>query len=64
MGLLNKVLGNASKVSAEKLAQKYNFLLTENEEMDLDAIKISFKGPKRKDKEMSKNQKAKRYFIL
>lgn len=35
MGLLNKILGNASEVSAEKLNEKYGRLLTENEKIEL-----------------------------
>lgn len=35
MGLLNKILGNASEVSSEKLNEKYGRLLVENEEIEL-----------------------------
>lgn len=35
MGLLNKLIGNASEVSSEKLTQKYSRLLLENEEVEL-----------------------------
>ena len=35
MGLLNKILGNASEVSSEKLSEKYGRLLTANEQIEL-----------------------------
>ncbi len=35
MGLLNKILGNASEISSEKLTDKYGKLLVENEEIEL-----------------------------
>lgn len=35
MGLFNKILGNASEVSSEELAKKYDKLLMENEEVEL-----------------------------
>lgn len=35
MGLLNKLLGNASEVSSEKLNEKYGRLLTDNEDIEL-----------------------------
>ena len=35
MGLFNKILGNASEVSAEKLTEKYGRLLLENENIEL-----------------------------
>lgn len=35
MGLFNKILGNASEVSAEKLQEKYGRLLMENEQIEL-----------------------------
>ena len=35
MGLFNKLLGNASEVSPEKLNEKYKRLLTDNEEIEL-----------------------------
>ncbi|WP_157208936.1 PH domain-containing protein [Mariniflexile maritimum] len=35
MGLLNSLLGNASEVSTEKLTQKYDRLLMENEKIEL-----------------------------
>ncbi|KJD32936.1 helicase [Tamlana nanhaiensis] len=35
MGLFNKILGNASEVSAEKLSEKYGRLLTSNEQIEL-----------------------------
>ena len=35
MGLLNKLIGNASKVSTEKLNKKYEKLLIENESVEL-----------------------------
>ena len=35
MGLLNKILGNASEVSTEKLTEKYARLLVENEKIEL-----------------------------
>lgn len=35
MGLFNKLLGNASAVSAEKLNEKYGRLLTDNEQIEL-----------------------------
>ncbi|WP_159020634.1 PH domain-containing protein [Algibacter sp. L3A6] len=35
MGLLNKILGNASEVSVEKLTQKYGRLLTSSEQIEL-----------------------------
>ena len=35
MGLFNKLLGNASAVSAEKLTEKYARLLVENETVEL-----------------------------
>lgn len=35
MGLFNKILGNASEVSTEKLEEKYGGLLTENEHIEL-----------------------------
>ena len=35
MGIFNKILGNASEVSSEKLTEKYNRLLIENEEVEL-----------------------------
>ena len=35
MGLLNKFLGNASEVSSEKLTDKYERLLSENEKIEL-----------------------------
>lgn len=35
MGLLNKLLGNASEVSSEKLNEKYGRLLTDNENIEL-----------------------------
>lgn len=35
MGLFNKILGNASEVSSEKLNEKYGGLLIENEEIEL-----------------------------
>jgi len=35
MGLLNKLLGNASEVSSEKLNQKYGRLLTDHEQIEL-----------------------------
>ncbi len=35
MGLFNKILGNASEVSTDKLQEKYNRLLIDNEEVEL-----------------------------
>lgn len=35
MGILNKILGNASEVSAEKLNEKYAQLLIQGEEVEL-----------------------------
>ena len=35
MGLFNKILGNASEVSSEKLTEQYKRLLIENEEVEL-----------------------------
>ena len=35
MGLLNNILGNASEISSEKLNEKYNRLLLENEKIEL-----------------------------
>ena len=35
MGLLNKILGNASEVSVEKLTEKYGRLLTNTEQIEL-----------------------------
>lgn len=35
MGLFNKILGNASEVSSEKLNEKYNRLLINGEEIEL-----------------------------
>ncbi|MCB4808577.1 PH domain-containing protein [Tamlana sp. 62-3] len=35
MGLFNKILGNASEVSAEKLSEKYGRLLTSTEQVEL-----------------------------
>ena len=35
MGLLNKILGNASEVSTEKLSEKYGRLLLDNENIEL-----------------------------
>jgi len=35
MGLFNKILGNASEVSSEKLTEQYSRLLIENEEVEL-----------------------------
>ncbi len=35
MGLLNKILGNASEVSSEKLNEKYGRLLVEGENVEL-----------------------------
>lgn len=35
MGLFNKIIGNASEVSAEKLNEKYSRLLIEAEEIEL-----------------------------
>ncbi|WP_417238761.1 PH domain-containing protein [Bizionia sp.] len=35
MGLLNKILGNSSQVSSEKLQEKYGRLLLENETIEL-----------------------------
>ena len=35
MGLLNKLIGNASEVSSEKLTEKYGRLLIENENIEL-----------------------------
>ena len=35
MSLFNKILGNASEVSSEKLTERYNRLLIENEEVEL-----------------------------
>tara|TARA_R110000868_G_scaffold2322_3_gene17357 strand:- start:9 stop:389 length:381 start_codon:yes stop_codon:yes gene_type:complete len=35
MGLLNKILGNASEVSAEQLLKKYGRLLIEGEQIEL-----------------------------
>jgi hypothetical protein len=35
MGLLNKLMGNASEVSSEKLNEKYGRLLTDNENIEL-----------------------------
>ena len=35
MGLFNKILGNASEVSSEKLTEEYSRLLIENEEVEL-----------------------------
>jgi len=35
MGLLNKILGNASEVSSEQLQEKYARLLIENEQIEL-----------------------------
>ncbi|ADY28162.1 MULTISPECIES: PH domain-containing protein [Cellulophaga] len=35
MGLFNKILGNASEVSVEKLNEKYGRLLTDNEQVEL-----------------------------
>jgi hypothetical protein len=35
MGLFNKLLGNASEVSSEKLTEKYGRLLIENENIEL-----------------------------
>ncbi|GGX05390.1 PH domain-containing protein [Aquimarina muelleri] len=35
MGLFNKILGNASEISTEKLNEKYGRLLIENEQIEL-----------------------------
>jgi hypothetical protein len=35
MGLFNKILGNASEVSSEKLTEQYNRLLISNEQVEL-----------------------------
>jgi len=35
MGLFNKILGNASEVSVEKLVEKYGRLLSDNEQIEL-----------------------------
>lgn len=35
MGLINKLLGNASEISTEKLQEKYGKLLIENERIEL-----------------------------
>lgn len=35
MGLFNKILGNASEVSLEKLTEKYGKLLSDNEKIEL-----------------------------
>lgn len=35
MGILNKILGNASEVDSEKLTEKYSRLLIENEQVEL-----------------------------
>jgi hypothetical protein len=35
MGLFNKILGNASEVSVEKLMEKYGRLLCDNEQIEL-----------------------------
>ncbi|QLE02136.1 PH domain-containing protein [Galbibacter sp. BG1] len=35
MGLFNKILGNASEISVEKLKEKYGRLLIESEEVEL-----------------------------
>ena len=35
MGIFNKILGNASEVSSEKLTEQYKRLLIENEEVEL-----------------------------
>ncbi|NJB36068.1 MULTISPECIES: PH domain-containing protein [Flavobacteriaceae] len=35
MGLINKILGNASEVSSEKLTEKYSKLLVDNEVIEL-----------------------------
>ena len=35
MGIINKILGNASEVSSEKLTEQYIRLLIENEEVEL-----------------------------
>jgi len=35
MGLLNKLIGNASEMSSEKLSEKYSRLLTESETVEL-----------------------------
>lgn len=35
MGLFNKILGNASEVSSEKLTEKYGRLLIQNESIEL-----------------------------
>lgn len=35
MGLFNKILGNASEISSEKLTTKYGRLLVENENIEL-----------------------------
>lgn len=35
MGLLNKLIGNASEISSEKLSEKYSRLLTESETVEL-----------------------------
>lgn len=35
MGILNKILGNASEVSSEKLTQKYGRLLVDQENIEL-----------------------------
>ena len=35
MGLYNKILGNASEVSVEKLVEKYGRLLSDNEQIEL-----------------------------
>lgn len=35
MGILNKLLGNASEVSAEKLSEKYRRLLIDTEQIEL-----------------------------
>lgn len=35
MGIFNKILGNASEVSSEKLNEKFGRLLIENEEIEL-----------------------------
>jgi len=35
MGLFNKILGNASEVSSEKLQEKYVKLLAENEQIEM-----------------------------
>jgi hypothetical protein len=35
MGILNKLLGNASEVSTEKLSEKYGRLLIDGEQIEL-----------------------------